>query len=109
MAGESLAKLIELVAYLRGPDGCAWDCAQGYDSMKGLLLEEAYEVVDAVNKRDSDELEDELGDLLFQVVFYARLAQEEQRFTLDDVIERLHAKLLRRHPHVFGETWARTP
>jgi MazG family protein len=97
------------MARLRGPDGCAWDRAQSYDSMKGLLLEEAYEVVDAVNKRDSDELEDELGDLLFQVVFYARLAQEEQRFTLDDVIERLHAKLLRRHPHVFGETWARTP
>jgi MazG family protein len=109
MAGESLAKLIELVAYLRGPDGCAWDCAQGYDSMKGLLLEEAYEVIDALNKRDFDELEDELGDLLFQIAFYARLAEEEQRFTLDDVIERLHAKLVRRHPHVFGETRASTP
>jgi MazG family protein len=109
LAGESLAKLIELVAHLRGPDGCAWDRAQSYDSVKGLLLEEAYEVIDAVNKRDFDGLEDELGDLLFQVVFYARLAEEERRFTLDDVIEGLHAKLVRRHPHVFGETRARTP
>jgi MazG family protein len=109
LAKGSLAKLIELVAHLRGPDGCAWDRAQNYDSIKGLLLEEAYEVVDAVNKRDFDGLEDELGDLLFQVAFYARLAEEEQRFTLDDVIDHLHAKLVRRHPHVFGKTRARTP
>jgi nucleoside triphosphate diphosphatase len=109
LTGESLAKLIDLVAHLRGPDGCAWDRAQNYDSVKGLLLEEAYEVIDAVNQRDFDGLEDELGDLLFQVVFYAQLAGEERRFTLDDVIERLHAKLVRRHPHVFGETRARTP
>ena len=109
LTSEGLVKLIELVAHLRGPDGCAWDRAQNYDSMKGLLLEEAYEVVDAVNQRDFDGLEDELGDLFFQVVFYAQLADEERRFTLDDVIERLHAKLIRRHPHVFGETRARTP
>jgi nucleoside triphosphate diphosphatase len=109
LVGESLAKLIELVAHLRGPDGCAWDQAQNYDSMKGLLLEEAYEVIDAVNKRDLGGLQDELGDLLFQVVFYAQLAEEERHFTLDDVIKRLHAKLIRRHPHVFGETRARTP
>ena len=108
LAAESLAKLIELVAHLRGPDGCAWDRAQNYDSMKGLLLEEAYEVIDTVNQRDFDGLEEELGDLLFQVVFYAQLAEEERRFTLDRVIERLHAKLVRRHPHVFGETQART-
>jgi len=109
LARESLAKLTELVAHLRGPEGCAWDRAQSYDSVKGLLLEEAYEVIDAVNKRDFDGLEDELGDLLFQVVFYARLAEEERRFTLDDVIDRLHGKLVRRHPHVFGETRAATP
>jgi nucleoside triphosphate diphosphatase len=109
LARKSLAELMELVAHLRGPDGCAWDRAQNYDSIKGLLLEEAYEVVDAVNKRDFDGLEDELGDLLFQVVFYAQLAEEERRFALDGVIERLHAKLVRRHPHVFGETRARTP
>ena len=109
LARESLAKLTELVAHLRRPEGCAWDRAQSYDSVKGLLLEEAYEVIDAVNKRDFDGLKDELGDLLFQVVFYARLAEEERRFTLDDVIDRLHAKLVRRHPHVFGETRAATP
>ena len=109
LAGEKLSKLVELMAHLRGPDGCPWDRAQDYDSVKGLLLEEAYEVVDAVSARDFDALEDELGDLLFQVVFYSRLAEEERRFTIDDVVERVHAKLVRRHPHVFGPTRARTP
>src|SRR3989449_8930254 len=97
------------MAHLRGPEGCPWDRAQDYDSVKALLLEEAYEVVDAVNSRDYAALEDELGDLLFQVVFYSRLAEEEKRFTIDDVIEHVHAKLVRRHPHVFGESRARTP
>ena len=99
---------MELTARLRGPDGCPWDRAQDYDSLKGLLLEEAYEVVDAVNARDFDGLEDELGDLLFQVLFYSRLAEEEGRFALAGVMERLHGKLVRRHPHVFGEVKART-
>src|SRR5207245_1516614 len=84
------------MAHLRGPDGCPWDRAQDYDSVKGLLLEEAYEVVDAVSARDFDALEDELGDLLFQVVFYSRLAEEDRRFTIDDVVARVHAKLVRR-------------
>ncbi len=96
------------MANLRGPEGCAWDRAQDYDSVKGLLLEEAYELVDAIHARDFDGLEDELGDLLFQVLFFAQLAGEENRFSIDDVIERVHAKLLRRHPHVFGEKRART-
>ncbi len=109
LAGEDLAKLIELMAHLRGPEGCPWDRAQDYDSLKGLLLEEAYEVVDAANARDFDALEDELGDLLFQVVFYSRLAEEEKRFSIEDVIKEVHDKLVRRHPHVFGDTRARTP
>jgi nucleoside triphosphate diphosphatase len=109
LAGENLSKLVELMARLRGPDGCPWDRAQDYDSVKGLLLEEAYEVADAVAARDFDSLEDELGDLLFQVVFYSRLAEEDARFTIDQVVERVYAKLIRRHPHVFGETRARTP
>lgn len=109
MPGQSLSKLVELMAHLRGPDGCPWDRAQDYDSVKGLLLEEAYEVIDAVNERDFGGLEDELGDLLFQVVFYSQLAAEEKRFSIDDVVERVHAKLVRRHPHVFGETRASTP
>jgi MazG family protein len=107
LPGENLRKLVELVAHLRGPDGCPWDKAQDYDSVKGLLLEEAYEVVDAVNARDFAALEDELGDLLLQAVFYSRLAEEENRFTIHDVIEHVHAKLVRRHPHVFGEVRAR--
>src|SRR5271169_1147081 len=109
LAGENLPKLVELMARLRGPEGCPWDRAQNYDTVKGLLLEEAYEVVDAVSMRDFGALEDELGDLLFQVVFYSRLAEEENRFTIDDVVERVHAKLVRRHPHVFGDVVARTP
>jgi len=107
LAGEKLPKLVELMAHLRGPEGCPWDREQDYDTLKGLLLEEAYEVVDAANARDFNGLEDELGDLLFQVVFYPRLAEEEGRFAIDDVIERVHAKLMRRHPHVFGEVRAR--
>ena len=107
-AGALMDRLIQLMAKLRSPDGCPWDRAQGYDSVKGLLLEEAYEVIDAVNERDFDELEGELGDLLFQVVFYSRLAEEEGRFTFASVAERLYAKLVRRHPHVFGDIKART-
>ena len=98
--------MIELTAHLRSPQGCPWDRAQDYDTLKGLLLEEAYEVVDAANARDFDGLEDELGDLLFLVVFYSRVAEEEGRFAIDDVVERVHAKLIRRHPHVFGEVRA---
>jgi nucleoside triphosphate diphosphatase len=98
--------LIELTVHLRGPEGCPWDRAQDYDTLKALLLEEVYEVVDAVNGRDFAGLEDELGDLLFLVVFYSRMAEEEGRFTVDDVVDHVHAKLIRRHPHVFGETRA---
>ena len=98
--------MIELTVHLRGPEGCPWDRAQDYDTLKSLLLEEAYEVVDAVNARDFAGLEDELGDLLFLVVFYSRMAEEEGCFTVDDVVDHVHAKLIRRHPHVFGETRA---
>jgi len=108
LAGERLSRLVELMAHLRGPDGCPWDRAQDYASVKGLLLEEAYEVVDAVNLDDFEGLEEELGDLLFQVVFYSRLAEEDGKFDIDRVIQRVHDKLVRRHPHVFGETRAAT-
>lgn len=109
MAGEPLPKLVELMAHLRSAEGCPWDRAQDYASVKGLLLEEAYEVVDAVNAEDFDALEEELGDLLFQVVFYSRLAEEDGKFDIDRVIEDVRRKLVRRHPHVFGEKRARTP
>ncbi len=109
LAHENLRKLIDLTAHLRGPQGCPWDRVQNYDTLKGLLLEEAYEVVDAAAARDFDGLEEELGDLLFLVVFYSRVAEEEGRFAIDGVIERVHAKLVRRHPHVFGEVRANNP
>ena len=106
LAGENLRKLIELTAHLRGPEGCPWDRAQDYDTLKALLLEEAYEVVDAASARDFKGLEDELGDLLFLVTFYSRMAEEDGRFNIDDVVEHVHAKLIRRHPHVFGDVQA---
>ena len=92
---------------MRGHEGCPWDREKDYDTLRGLLIEEAYEVIDAVNERDFKGLEDELGDLLFQVVFYSRLAEEEGRFNIDGVIEAVYRKLIRRHPHVFGEVRAR--
>ena len=102
MAGDPLPKLVKLMAHLRSPEGCPWDRAQDYDSVKGLLLEEAYEVIDALQQRDFGGVEEELGDLLFQVVFYSRLAEEDGKFDIDRVIEGVHAQLMRRHPHVFG-------
>jgi nucleoside triphosphate diphosphatase len=108
LPGANFPKVVELASRLRGPDGCPWDRAQNYDSIKALLLKEVYEVLDAVNQRDFKALQEELGDLLFQVVFYARLAEEEKQFNIDQVVEQLHDKLLRRHPHVFGTARAQT-
>ena len=109
MSDEKLDRLAALAAFLRGPEGCPWDRQQNYDSVKGLLLEEAYEVVDAVQARDFDQMREELGDVLFQVVFYAQMAQEEGRFDLGDIIDEVHQKLVRRHPHVFGDVKASSP
>ena len=96
------------MARLRGPGGCPWDRQQTYDTIKPFLLEETYEVVDAVGRRDWDELASELGDLLLQVVFFSQMAAEDQHFTIEDVIERIHTKMVRRHPHVFGDAHADT-
>ena len=109
MPGEQFAELVALVARLRAPDGCPWDRTQTFDSIKPYLLEETYEVVDAIDRRDFAELKSELGDLLLQVVFFSQMAAEEGRFTIDDVIERIRAKMVHRHPHIFGEVEARTP
>jgi MazG family protein len=101
-------KLVELMARLRGPDGCPWDRQQTYDTIKPFLLEETYEVVDAIGARDWDELANELGDLLLQIIFFSQMAAEENRFTIEDVIERIHTKMVRRHPHVFADARADT-
>lgn len=97
------------MARLRGPGGCPWDREQTFDTIKPFTLEEAYEVIEAIDARDWEELPGELGDLLLQVLFYAEMAQEEKRFSIDDVLDRLSNKLVDRHPHVFGEVKADTP
>jgi tetrapyrrole methylase family protein/MazG family protein len=96
------AELVALVARLRGPEGCPWDREQSHESIKGLVVEEAYEVVEAIDEGDDKELAAELGDLLLQVVFHSDIAAAESRFGVKDVIDALTDKLVRRHPHVFG-------
>lgn len=93
---------------LRAPGGCPWDREQTFDTIKPFTLEETYEVLEAIDNRDWDELTGELGDLLLQVLFYAEMAQEEKHFSIDDVLERLSNKLVNRHPHVFGDVEANT-
>jgi nucleoside triphosphate diphosphatase len=106
MSTTQFPKLVELMARLRSPGGCPWDREQTYDTIKPFLLEETYEVVDAIGRRDWDEFASELGDLLLQVVFFAQMASEDGHFTIEDVIERIHSKMVRRHPHVFGDAKA---
>jgi len=96
------------MARLRGPGGCPWDREQTFDSIKAYTLEEAYEVLEAIDNHDWDELRGELGDLLLQVLFYSQMAQEDSKFSIDDVLDRLSDKLVHRHPHVFGDVTAET-
>lgn len=106
---RSLEDLIGLMARLRSPEGCPWDREQTLQSLGPMLIEEAYEVLDAVEAEDWGELRDELGDLLFQIVFYGQLAAEAGEFVVSDSITRVYDKMVRRHPHVFGaETVAST-
>jgi ATP diphosphatase len=106
--GEKFERAVSIMARLRGPGGCPWDREQTFDSIKPYTLEEAYEVLEAIDNRDWDELRGELGDLLLQVLFYSQMAQEDGKFSIDDVLERLSDKLVRRHPHVFGDVTAET-
>ncbi len=107
-AGPKFQKLVELMARLRAPGGCPWDREQTFDTIKPYTLEETYEVLDAIDRRDWSGLTEELGDFLLQAVFYAEMAAEEDRFTIDDALDAINQKLVRRHPHVFGEGEAET-
>jgi MazG family protein len=98
-----IERLRQIVERLRAPDGCPWDREQTHESLKPHLLEECYELLDAIDTQDDGELKEELGDLLLQVVMHAQMASEQHRFTLDDVAEVTADKLVNRHPHVFGE------
>lgn len=106
--GEKFAELVELIARLRAPGGCPWDREQTHESLKPMMLEEAYEVVEAIDEGDDEELIGELGDLLLQVVFHSQIADEETRFTVAEVIDRISAKMIHRHPHVFADDTAQT-
>jgi MazG family protein len=105
---RDISRLIEIMAALRNPNGgCAWDLDQDFMSIRNYTIEEAYEVADAIERKDFDDLREELGDLLLQPVFHAQMASEDGRFDFGDVVFSITEKLIRRHPHVFGEEAAR--
>ncbi|TBC78168.1 nucleoside triphosphate pyrophosphohydrolase [Rhizobium ruizarguesonis] len=107
---KDISRLIEIMAALRHPEtGCPWDIVQSFETIKPYTIEEAYEVSDAIERGDMDDLCDELGDLLLQVVFHARMAEEAGEFSFGDVVNAITAKMIRRHPHVFARSAADTP
>jgi MazG family protein len=106
--GERFERLVGIMARLRAPGGCPWDREQNFDTIKPYLLEEAYEVFDAIDQRDWPGLAEELGDLMLQAVFFAQMASEEGTFRIDDSLNAIAEKLIRRHPHVFGDGAANT-
>ena len=108
-AGAKFERLVSIMARLRGPNGCPWDREQTFDTIKPYTLEETYEVLDAIDQRDWKELAEELGDLLLQCVFYAQIAAEAGHFGIEDSLDAINEKLVRRHPHVFADALAETP
>ncbi|WP_283194648.1 nucleoside triphosphate pyrophosphohydrolase [Rhizobium sp. AN80A] len=109
-ASKDISRLIEIMAALRNPEtGCPWDIVQTFETITPYTIEEAYEVSDAIERNDMDDLCDELGDLLLQVVFHARMAEEAGAFSFGDVVEAITRKMIRRHPHVFARSEADTP
>jgi len=106
--GPAFARLVAVMARLRSPGGCPWDREQTHATLRTYLIEEAYEVLDALDSGDDTKFAEELGDLLLQVLFHAQIAAEERRFTINDVIREIHDKMVRRHPHVFGSVRAKT-
>lgn len=107
--GEKFDKLVEIMATLRGPNGCPWDKQQDFNTLKPMLVEEVYEVLEAIDNTDFDGLSEELGDLLLHVVFHAHLGKEAGQFDINTVIRKISDKLVRRHPHVFADESASTP
>jgi MazG family protein len=105
--GEWFEKLVAVQARLRAPGGCPWDREQTHRSLRTYLIEEAYEVLEALESGNDAKFAEEMGDLLLQIVFHSQIAREEGRFTVSDVIREIHDKMIRRHPHVFGETRAK--
>ena len=102
-AAERFKTLVEIMQALRAPGGCPWDRKQTYESLRPFVLEETYEVLEAIDRGDIDALRGELGDFLFEAVFLAQIAADERRFTIDEAIEAINQKLIRRHPHIFGD------
>ena len=107
-AGEKFERLVAIMARLRGPGGCPWDREQSFDTIKPYTLEETYEVLDAIDARDWGGLAEELGDYMLQAVFYAQMASEQQLFRIEDSLDAINEKLVRRHPHIFSDTTANT-
>jgi tetrapyrrole methylase family protein/MazG family protein len=105
---KNFSKLREIIAELREPNGCPWDMEQTHESLKKYLIEETYEVIDAISSGDIDHLIEELGDVLLQVMLHAQIGEDDGYFSIDEVIEGLSAKMIRRHPHVFGDIQANT-
>ncbi len=103
MGGNGFERLIEIMASLRGDKGCPWDKEQTHQSLKPFLIEETYEVLEAIDEDNPEKIKEELGDLLFQIIFHSRLAEEKGEFSIHDVIKRISEKMIARHPHVFGE------
>ncbi len=109
MAAEKFAELVQVMARLRAPGGCPWDQKQTFDTIKNYLLEETYEVMDAIDEGDWKGLEEELGDLLLQPVFFAEMASEKGLFDIAGSLDAINQKLIRRHPHIFADAHAETP
>src|SRR5438093_12514435 len=109
MPGVNFMQLVEIMRRLRAPGGCPWDREQTFQTIKPYMIEETYEVAEAIDNNDFPHLREELGDLLLQVVFFSEMAAEAGHFTIEDVVQTISEKLIRRHPHVFGEDSLHTP
>ena len=101
--GDLFARLVKIMERLRGKDGCPWDREQTHESLKPFLVEEAYEVLEAMESHESEKLKEEMGDLLFQIIFHVQISTEQEEFTMEQLLEKITEKMIRRHPHVFSD------